>query len=265
MNGFVSLVGAGPGDSDLLTLRAADRLARADLVLYDALVDGAVLARARQAHCFFVGKRAGAHSIRQETIHRIMIDAARLGKRVVRLKCGDPFVLGRGGEEAQALETAGVPYEVVPGLSSALAAPALAGIPVTHRGLATGFAVISGHAPEAWSVVDGLAPGSLTLVVLMGLATRAALAAHLLERGWPAATPAAVLIAAGTAQASTWTGTLGTLGAAPVPPPGGAPGTIVVGQVVSLARRGAGAAARNESEELHGPTGAAAAGARNAP
>ena len=262
-NGLVSLVGAGPGDPDLLTLRAADRLARADLVLYDALVDGAVLGRARQAHCFFVGKRAGAHTIRQETIHRIMIDAARLGKRVVRLKCGDPFVLGRGGEEAQALEAAGVPYEVVPGLSSALAAPALAGIPVTHRGLASGFAVISGHAPEAWSALDGLAPGSLTLVVLMGLATRAGLAARLLERGWPAATPAAILTAASTAEAHTWIGTLRTLGAAPVPPPGGAPGTIVVGEVVSLARREASAPARSELEP-HGMMGAAAASARSA-
>jgi len=265
VNGFVSIVGAGPGDPDLLTLRAADRLAGADLVLYDALVDGAVLARARQAHCFFVGKRAGAHSIRQETIHRIMIDAARLGKRVVRLKCGDPFVLGRGGEEAQALEAAGVPYEVVPGLSSALAAPALAGIPVTHRGLASGFAVISGHAPEAWSALDGLAPGSLTLVVLMGLATRAALAAHLLERGWAASTPVAILIAAGTAEAHAWTGTLRTLGAAPVPPPGGAPGTIVVGEVVSLARNPASVAPRNESGD-HARTGiAAVASARSAP
>ena len=264
MNGFVSIVGAGPGDADLLTLRAADRLAAADLVLYDALVDGAVLARARQAHCFFVGKRAGAHSIRQETIHRIMIDAARLGKRVVRLKCGDPFVLGRGGEEAQALEAAGVPYEVVPGLSSALAAPALAGIPLTHRGIASGFAVISGHAPEAWSTLDGLSPGSLTLVVLMGLATRAALAAHLLARGWPPATPAAILIAAGTAEAHAWTGTLRTLGAAPVPPPGGAPGTIVVGEVVSLARLQATAAPHDEREL---PTAArvAAVAARSAP
>jgi len=262
VNGFVSLVGAGPGDADLLTLRAADRLARADLVLYDALVDGAVLARARQAHCFFVGKRAGAHSIRQETIHRIMIDAARLGKRVARLKCGDPFVLGRGGEEAQALEAAGVPYEIVPGLSAALAAPALAGIPVTHRGIASGFAVVSGHAPEAWSAIDGLAPGSLTLVVLMGLATRAPLAAHLLERGWPAATPAAILFAAGTAEASTWIGTLRTLGAAPVPPQGGAPGTIVVGEVVSLAR---GVAAACNEPELLATARAAATSARETP
>ena len=236
MTGFVSLVGAGPGDPELLTLKAADRLRRADLVLYDALVSGAVLRLAGRAHCFFVGKRAGAPGVRQETIHRILIDAARLGKRVVRLKCGDPFVLGRGGEEALALEEAGVPYEVVPGISSAVAAPALARIPVTHRGLASGFAVLSGHAPEAYdAALASLAPGALTLVVLMGLGHRADLVRRLVERGWAPSTPAAILVAAGTPEAHAWTGTLSGLAAAPVPP-GGAPGTIVVGEVVSLAR-----------------------------
>jgi len=237
MTGFVSLVGAGPGDPELLTLRAADRLRRADLVLYDALVNGEVLRLAERAHCFFVGKRAGRPSIQQSTIHRMLIEGARLGKRVVRLKCGDPFVLGRGGEEALALEEAGIPYEVVPGLSSALAAPALAGIPLTHRGTSSAFAVLSGHAPEALlRVVDGLAPGSLTLVVLMGLGTRAALADALLVRGWPASTPAAILFAAGTPAASQWIGTLAALGRAPLDASAGAPGTIVIGEVVSLAR-----------------------------
>ncbi|HET9598314.1 MAG TPA: uroporphyrinogen-III C-methyltransferase [Anaeromyxobacteraceae bacterium] len=237
MTGFVSLVGAGPGDPELLTLKAADRLRRADLVLYDALVNGEVLRLAERAHCFFVGKRAGRPSIQQATIHRMLVDGARLGKRVVRLKCGDPFVLGRGGEEALALEEAGVPYEVVPGISSALAAPALARIPVTHRGISSAFAVLSGHAPEALlRAVDGLAPGSMTLVVLMGLATRAALAEALLLRGWPASTPVAILFAAGTPAASQWVGTLAALGNAPVDASAGAPGTIVVGDVVSLAR-----------------------------
>ncbi len=262
MNGFVWLVGAGPGDPELLTRRAARVLGEADLVLYDALVDRRALELAPRARRFPVGKRAGRPSIQQETINRLLVRAARRGQRVVRLKCGDPFVLGRGGEEAQALEAAGVPYEIVPGLSAALAAPALAGIPVTHRGIASGFAVVSGHAPEAWSAIDGLAPGSLTLVVLMGLATRAPLAAHLLERGWPAATPAAILFAAGTAEASTWIGTLRTLGAAPVPPQGGAPGTIVVGEVVSLAR---GVAAACNEPELLATASAAATSARETP
>ena len=237
MRGFVSLVGAGPGDPELLTLKAAERLREADLVLYDALVNGEVLRLAARAHCFFVGKRAGGGGIRQETIHKIMIDAARLGKRVVRLKCGDPFVLGRGGEEALALEEAGVAYEIVPGVSSALAAPALARIPVTHRGLASGFAVLSGHGPESYErALSGIRPGTLTLVVLMGLATRADLAGVLLLQGWSPSTPTAILVAAGTPAASTWLGTLSGLAAAPVPAPGGAPGTIVIGDVVSLAR-----------------------------
>jgi uroporphyrin-III C-methyltransferase/precorrin-2 dehydrogenase/sirohydrochlorin ferrochelatase len=239
MTGFVSLVGAGPGDPDLLTVKAARRLGEADLVLYDALVSPEALALAPRAHTFRVGKRAGLPSISQEAIHRLMIDGARQGKRVVRLKCGDPFVLGRGGEEALALEEAGVAYEVVPGVSSALAAPALARIPVTHRGLASGFAVLSGHSPEAYEpILSSLAPGSLTLVVLMGLATRADVAAALLARGWSPATPAAVLLAAGTRDAAAWTGALGELADAPLASEGGAPGTIVVGEVVSLARAG---------------------------
>ena len=160
MKGFVSLVGAGPGDPDLLTLRAARALAAADLVLYDALVARETLDLAPRAQRFSVGKRAGRASMDQETINRLLVRAARRGKRVVRLKGGDPFVFGRGGEEALALVAAGVPCEVVPGVSSAVAAPALAGIPVTHRGLASAFVVVSGHAESAWRpVLDGLAPG----------------------------------------------------------------------------------------------------------
>jgi uroporphyrin-III C-methyltransferase / precorrin-2 dehydrogenase / sirohydrochlorin ferrochelatase len=168
-----------------------------------------------------------------------MIRAARRGRRVVRLKGGDPFVLGRGGEEALALAAAGVPFEVVPGVSSAVAAPALAGIPVTHRGLATGFAVVSGHAESAWApAVDSLEAGALTLVVLMGLAARAAIAARLLERGWPASTPAAILMASSTPREAAWTGTLQELGRTPLPGDGGdLPGTLVVGGVVALAAR----------------------------
>ena len=181
MSGFVSLVGAGPGDPELLTLRALKRLREANLVLNDALVPSDLLELAPTAQRFYVGKRAGRHSIDQEGIHGLMIRAAQRGQRVVRLKAGDPFVLGRGGEEALALEAAGIAYEVVPGLSSALAAPALAGIPVTHRGLAAGFAVISGHAESAYGpLLDGIAPQAMTIVVLMGVKTRAA--GHLRRR-----------------------------------------------------------------------------------
>ncbi len=140
MSGFVSLVGAGPGDPELLTLKAARRLAEADLVPYDALVSPETLGLAPRAHRFLVGKR------------------------VVRLKCGDPFVLGRGGEEAPALAAAGVPFEVVPGLTTAVATPAPSGIPVTHRGLASGFVVVSGHAEAAYRpILDPLFPASAAL------------------------------------------------------------------------------------------------------
>jgi uroporphyrin-III C-methyltransferase/precorrin-2 dehydrogenase/sirohydrochlorin ferrochelatase len=233
--GFVSIVGAGPGDPELLTLQAVRRLEEADLVLHDALVSGEALRHARRAHCFFVGKRAGRPSVKQETIHKMLVQAARAGKRVVRLKAGDPFVFGRGGEEVLALAEAGVPHEVVPGLSSALAAPALAGIPLTHRGLSTGFTVVSGHAEEAYRpVVSGLRPGASTLVVLMGLGTRGRLVEVLREAGWPADTPAAALLGAATPAASVWTGTLAALPAAPLDG-GRAPGTLVIGAVVSLA------------------------------
>ena len=236
--GIVSLVGAGPGDPELLTRKAVKRLKAADLVLYDALVSPKVLALASRAQRFFVGKRAARAAMRQQTIHEVMIRAARRGKRVVRLKGGDPFVLGRGGEEALALVAAGVPFEVVPGVSAAVAAPALAGIPVTHRGLASGFVVVSGHAEGAYRpVLQAIAPGSLTLVVLMGVSTREAIAALLIDRGWAPATPAAVVFGASTPGASTWIGTLADLGAAPVEPDARRAGTIVIGAVVSLAGR----------------------------
>ena len=233
--GFVSLVGAGPGDPDLLTVRALDRLRAADLVLYDALVGPGVVALAEGAQRFCVGKRAGRRSVCQETITGVMVRAARRGQRVVRLKCGDPYVLGRGGEEAVALRTAGVPFEVVQGLTTAVAAPALAGIPLTHRGLASGFVVVSGHDESSFRPALGsLAPGALTVVVLMGLAHRGAVAACLIERGWPVETTTAVVFAASTPRARTWVGTLGDLETAPGATDPEEPGTIVIGDVVDL-------------------------------
>ena len=234
MSGFVSLVGAGPGDVELLTLKALRRLREADLVLYDALVETDLLELAPKARRFFVGKRAGRHSIDQEGINALMVRAAKRGERVVRLKCGDPFVLGRGGEEALALEAAGVAYEVVPGVSSAIAAPALAGIPITHRGLSTGFAVLSGHAESAFgATVDSLAPNALTVVVLMGLRTRAQIAERLIARGWISTTPAAIVLGASHEGRARWLGTLADLGAAPIDSE--LAGVIVIGAVVELA------------------------------
>lgn len=237
MIGFVSLVGAGPGVKDHLTMRAVDRLERADLVLYDALVDPSLLDLAPNATRFYVGKRAGRHSLAQETINGLLVRHAREGKRVVRLKAGDPFVLGRGGEEALALETAGVPYEVVPGLSSAVTAPAFAGIPVTHRKVASNFVMLSGHAETGYGpIVDALPPKSATLVFLMGYGRRAAISRRLIERGWPAETPAAIVAGAGTAHQSEWVGDLVGLQNTSYDP-GDAPVTMVVGGTVALAHQ----------------------------
>lgn len=237
MRGFVSLVGAGPGDPELLTLKAARRLGEADVVLHDALVSREVLALAPRARTFDVGKRARRKSTPQDTIHRLLIQSARRGERVVRLKGGDPFVLGRGGEEALALVSAGVPFEVIPGISSSLAAPALAGIPVTHRGLASGFLVVSGHAPETYRpLLRPVTPNSITLVVLMGVAAGRELAGFLLRCGWKRGTLVALILAASTPRATTRIGTLREFAEHP-PRPVGAPGTLVIGEVVSLTSR----------------------------
>jgi uroporphyrin-III C-methyltransferase/precorrin-2 dehydrogenase/sirohydrochlorin ferrochelatase len=236
MRGFVSIVGAGPGSPDLLTRKGARLLEAADLVLYDALVSPDVLALAGRARRFFVGKRAGHPGLGQEEIHGLMIRAARRGKRVVRLKGGDPFVFGRGGEEALALARAGVPFEVVPGVSSALAAPALASIPVTHRGLASAFLVVSGHGAASWGPVLGsVRPNSLTLVVLMGLSERREIATRLLEWGWKGETPVAVCRAAATVDAATWRGSLFRLASASDQAAGESAGVLVIGAVVSVA------------------------------
>lgn len=250
--GFVSLVGAGPGDPDLLTRRAVQRLEQADVVLYDALVDRSVLDLASRARRVFVGKRAGRPAVRQEFIHTFMIRSARRGHHVVRLKGGDPFVFGRGGEEAVALTHAGIPFEVVPGITSAVAAAALAGIPVTHRGIAAGFAVVSGHAEEAYRpILEGLSPQSVTVVVLMGLAQVERIAAVLIARGWNPLTPAAILLAASTATSAVVTSTLRGLEAGLEFPDDGAAGTIVIGEVVRLRTAlGLGAAAESGGQAI---------------
>ena len=231
--GRVSLVGAGPGDPELWTIRAFRRVREADLVLYDALVDAQALRRVTDARCFCVGKRAGRASVRQETINRLMIRAAREGQRVVRLKGGDPFVFGRGAEEALALAEAGIPCEVVPGVTTAVAAAELAGIPVTHRGISSGFLVIAGHAGESFDAsLAAVRPNSITLVVMMGLAVRAEIAARIQTHGWAADSPAALVCGASTPDAWTWTGRLSDVATAA--PPDGVPGVLVVGEVVHV-------------------------------
>jgi len=231
--GRVSLVGAGPGDPDLLT-RKAGRLAEADLVVYDALVDRDALGLAPAARRIYVGKRAGRPAVRQEFINALLIRAARAGQRVVRLKGGDPFVFGRGGEEALALAAAGIPVEIVPGVSSAVAAAALAGIPVTHRGVASGFIVVAGHAEDAYRpILEGLTPNCVTVVLMMGLGNREAIAGLLIGRGWRHDTPAAVLLNASTGHSAARVASLAQL-ACGVDLADDGPGTIVIGDVVRL-------------------------------
>lgn len=238
-NGFVSLIGAGPGDPELLTLRAVRRLQSADIILYDALVNAEMLNWSKGAQRCFVGKRAGQPSVRQETIVRLMIKAAREGKRVVRLKGGDPFVLGRGGEEAIALAQENIPCEIVPGISSAIAAATAAQIPVTHRGLSSGFIVISGHDEQRFlPIIDSLLPEEITLVVLMGLGSRGALAKRLIARGWGKSCSAAIVFNAWREKTYTHLTTVGQL-AAPLPPeaPPHSPGTIIIGSVVDVSHQ----------------------------
>jgi uroporphyrin-III C-methyltransferase / precorrin-2 dehydrogenase / sirohydrochlorin ferrochelatase len=235
VTGHVSLVGAGPGDPGLLTRKAIVRLRAADLVLYDALIDDRILRYARRAQRFFVGKRAGRHAMAQGAIQTLMIRAARRGRRVVRLKGGDPFVFGRGGEEALALQHAGIPYDVVPGVSSAIAAPASAGIPVTHRGVASAFLVVSGHEDEAFtSAIAQLQPNGVTVVVLMGLGRSAAIACRLIDCGWSRGTPAAIIVDASRPQQQVWRGTLDRLATDAVEIDGCGAGTIVIGDVVTI-------------------------------
>jgi uroporphyrin-III C-methyltransferase/precorrin-2 dehydrogenase/sirohydrochlorin ferrochelatase len=231
---LVSLVGAGPGDPELLTLKAVRCLNQADIVLYDALTAKQSLSHAPHARCYFVGKRAGRASIQQSTIIRLMVSASRRGRRVVRLKCGDPFVLGRGGEEMVALSREGIPFEIVPGVSAAIAAPELSYIPVTHRGVTSGFVVLSGHAEEIYApLLQGIETRALTLVILMGLKNASSIATLLMERGWSKETPCALLFNAATPTAHQWNGTLSTLSTVDaLKESNGDPGTLVIGEAV---------------------------------
>jgi uroporphyrin-III C-methyltransferase len=182
--GTVAMVGAGPGDPGLMTVRGLELLRRAHVVVYDRLVDPRLLDEAPRARRIFAGKASGNHALPQAQITALLIRHARRGRRVVRLKGGDPFVFGRGGEEADALARARIPFEVVPGVSSAVAVPAYAGIPVTYRGVASSFTVATGHASASGreSSVDWarLARSADTLVVLMGVASLARIARELI-------------------------------------------------------------------------------------
>jgi uroporphyrin-III C-methyltransferase len=201
--GRVYLVGAGPGDPGLLTVRGLEVLRKAAVVVYDQLVNPVLLEQVSPlAERIFVGKRAGRHCIAQEEINRELIRSARIGYNVVRLKGGDPFVFGRGGEEAEALAEAGIPFEIVPGVSSAVAVPCYAGIPLTHRKLASSFAVVTGHeARKSKDAVDWskLATAVDTLVILMGLGNLPIIVAKLIGHGRAPETPVSVICRGTTA------------------------------------------------------------------
>lgn len=229
------LVGAGPGDPGLLTRRGAEVLMTADVVVYDRLASSALLALARrEAERVNVGKAPGAAERTQDEINALLVEHGTAGRSVVRLKGGDPFVFGRGGEEAEVLVAAGIPFEVVPGVTSAIAAPAYAGIPVTHRGLSTHFTVVTGHEDPTkggddvdWS---SLAKAGGTLVILMGAGHVGDIAARLIEGGRAPDTPVAAVRNGTRPDQRTVRATLATIGDADV----SAPSAIVVGEVAGL-------------------------------
>ena len=237
--GCVYLVGAGPGDPGLITVRGRELLSLADVVVYDHLVSPRLLAWARSdAEMIYVGKQAGAHTLAQEQINDLLVCRARDGATVVRLKGGDPFVFGRGGEEALDLAQAGIAFEVVPGVTAGIAAAAYAGIPVTHRKLASNFGLVTGHeTPEkAGSDLDyqALANWQGTLVFYMGVANLAAICKGLMDHGLSGQTPAALVQWGTTARQRVLAGTVRELpkqaAEAGVKPPA----VIIVGKVVSL-------------------------------
>jgi uroporphyrin-III C-methyltransferase len=230
VTGRVVLVGAGPGDPELITVRGARALAEADVVVYDRLAPPALLELAPPgAERIYVGKEPGRRAVPQSEIERLLLDRALGGATVVRLKGGDPFVFGRGGEELAACVAAEVPCEVIPGVSAAVAAPAAAGIPVTHREVARSFAVVTGSTAHGDAVdVSDVAVATDTLVVLMAAGKLPETCAGLIAAGRPADEPAAIVQWAWTPEQRT---VIGTLAEAIGPP-----ATLVVGRVVALGR-----------------------------
>ena len=213
MAGKVFLVGAGPGDYRLLTIKAVDCLKIADTVVYDRLADPRILQYApKDAEYIYVGKASSQHTMTQDKICQLLVDLAKEGKTVVRLKGGDPFVFGRGGEEALLLKENNLPFEVVPGVTSAISVPAYAGIPVTHRGVAASFSVITGHEDPTKETSDinwpQLAKATDTLVFLMGVANLPKITSKLIENGRPASTPIAIIRWGTKLKQQVWTSTL---------------------------------------------------------
>ncbi|MDA8341099.1 MAG: uroporphyrinogen-III C-methyltransferase [Actinomycetota bacterium] len=229
----VHLVGAGPGDPELISVRGARLLAEADVVLFDRLARPLVALASPGAELVDVGKAPGAAPVPQEEINRLLVEHGRRRDCVVRLKGGDPLVFGRGGEEAEALIAAGIDVAIVPGISSVLAAPGAAGVPLTHRGVSRSFTVLAGHEdPDEWApgTPEALVALGGTIVVLMGAARMSGIARRLVEAGMAPETPVAAVRAATTDAEEVRRCTLGTIGEGLL----GSPSLFVVGDVAAL-------------------------------
>lgn len=243
MTGKVILVGAGPGDPGLITVKGLNALRTADVIVYDRLIPAALLAKARTgAELIDAGKEPTKHRLSQDAINDVIIEKARAGKCVVRLKGGDPFIFGRGGEEALACYAAGIPVEIVPGVSSAYAVPAYAGIPVTYRGVNSSFTVFSGHEDPAKGETSvnyrALVETGGTLVLLMGVAHLRSIAAALVAAGMKPETPAACIEWGTTPCQRVIEGTLATLPGLAEQNAIQSPSAIVIGEVVTLRSQG---------------------------
>ena len=237
--GIVYLVGAGPGDYKLISVKAKEYIETADVIVYDRLADSRLLAWAREdAEMIYVGKASSQHTMKQEDINQLLVDKCAAGKTVVRLKGGDPFVFGRGGEEALALVARQLPFEVVPGITSAISVPAYAGIPVTHRAVATSFAVVTGHEDplkgESNMRWDKLSTGVDTLVFLMGVENLPHITAQLIANGRPADTPAAVIRWGTKPEQEVLVTTVGAAAEAVAKAGLKPPAIFIVGEVVNL-------------------------------
>ncbi len=238
--GTVYLVGAGPGNPELLTVRAARLLAQADALAYDHLVAPEIVAMApATAERIYVGKERNRHTLPQAELNLLLVDLAKAGKRVVRLKGGDPYIFGRGGEEAEILAAHGVPFEVVPGVTAAAGVAAYAGIPLTHREHAQACVLVTGHLKDGSIDLDwvGLARKEQTVVIYMGLQSLALICTQLMEHGLPSDWPAAIVQQGTTQRQRTVIGTLSTLPALAEAAKLKAPTLIIVGSVVTLRQK----------------------------
>ena len=239
--GKVYLVGAGPGDPKLLTIKAMELLSKADVVVYDRLVGESILKFApKTARKIYVGKRSGKHVVPQDKINELLVTAALEGKVVVRLKGGDPFLFGRGGEEAETLLEKNVPFEIVPGVTSAIAAPMYAGIPLTHRDYASSVAIVTGHRagesgkPIKW---DKLASAVDTIVILMGIESLEAIVAKLVEGGLDPNKPVAIIQQGTTKAQKSVLGKLNTIVEVAKENNVKPPAVVVIGEVTELGRK----------------------------